>query len=421
MSIIQFIIEGLAMARKAIGANRMRSFLTMLGVATGIFAITGILTMVNSLQTSLTENIASLGNTTLFVHHWPWAERGEEWYKFINRPQVDYRDYWKLKQGLSRVSGVSYQVSARNQTVRAEGRSVSLVEVVGVTHDAVVVADMRFQRGRYFSEVESHLGSAVCIVGDNVARQLFPGQDALGQYVRIQGRRLRIIGVAEKKGSSLFPGMVSDDDRVMLPYKVLANMFNVNMRGLDKVIVIKAASHEDLPYVEDEITGLVRAARGLKPRTENNFAINKQEALMNTFDRFFGNLEIGGWVISIFSILIGGFSIGNIMYISVRERTNEIGVQKALGSTRSFILYQFLSESVLICLIGGLIGLLLAFMLGALVQAIMAGMDVPFQVRFAAGDVLLAMGLSVFIGLVSGFVPAVLASRLDPVSAIRHA
>ncbi|RMG73562.1 MAG: ABC transporter permease, partial [Bacteroidetes bacterium] len=366
MNVLQFLTEGIRLALKAIGTNRMRAFLTMLGVGTGIFAITSILTMVNSLKVSLTEGIAALGNTVLFVHHWPWAEGGEEWYKFINRPMVSYSDYQDLKQRLTHVDGVCLEATARGQTVRAEGRSLSNIELGGVTHDKVVIGEMAFSEGRYFSEIESHLGSAVCFVGDNIAKELFPDGDALNNTLRVQGKRLRIVGIMERKGAGLFPGMPSEDDRVYVPYKVLAGMFNLNKRGIEKVIQIKATSHEDLPYVEEEVIGIMRASRGLKPATENNFAINKQEALMERFEQFFGVLATGGWWISIFSILIGGFSIANIMYISVRERTREIGVQKALGSTRSFILFQFLMEAVLICLIGGLLGLwavaLLAFL-----------------------------------------------------------
>lgn len=398
----------------------MRAFLTMLGVATGIFVITGILTMVNSLQKSATESVANLGNTTIFVHHWPWAERGDDWYKFIGRPKVSFRDFQKLKQNLNRVRGVSYEVTLRNQSVRAGSQSMSSMEVLGVTHDAGEVKGMSFDDGRYFTEVESHLGSSVCIVGAKVAENLFPDSRPIGQYIRIRGKRMRIIGVQEKKGAALFPGMPSEDERIYIPYRQLTGMMNTEKRSVEKVITVKADKYEELELVESDIIGLMRSARGLKPKVENNFAINKQEALMNRFDSFFGYLKTGGWVISIFSILIGGFSIGNIMYISVRERTSEIGVQKALGSTRPFILYQFISEAIYICLLGGLIGLGLVFLLGGLVQVIITQLSIPFTVSFSVFDVMIGLGLSAFIGLISGFMPALLAAKMDPVIAIRQ-
>jgi putative ABC transport system permease protein len=401
------------------GANRQRSFLTMLGVATGIFAITGILTMVNSLQSSLTRNISSLGNTVLFVHHWPWAEGRQEWYKFVGRPKASYRDFQKLKQNLHRVSGVSYEVTIRNEAMRAMGRDVSGVEVTGVTQDELLVRDLHFQSGRFFTDIESHLGSSVCIIGANLASNLFPQSEALGQSVRLGGKRLQVIGVQARQGAPLFPGMPNEDDKVYLPYRLVASMYSLNSRNIDKMIVIKAESHEAVPWVENETEGLVRTARGLQPRVENNFAINKQEALMERFNLFFGYLDTGGWVISLFSILIGGFSIGNIMYISVRERTMEIGVQKALGATNGFILYQFVMEALLLCGLGGILGLVMIFGVGGLIQLLLAQLQIPLTVSFSPQDVLAGLGVSLLIGLLAGIIPSFIAARLDPVEAIR--
>ena len=356
MNVFQFIWEGLKIALEAIGTNRMRAFLTMLGVATGIFVITSILTLVNTLQVNLTQSIAALGNTTIFVHHFPWDQNGQDWHKFFNRPRVDYRDYSRLKQNLRRVEGVSYEIAARGQMIKAGRESASNVEVVGASYDAGKMHNFEFDWGRFFSEMEIQSGAPICILGHNIAENIFPDQVALDKYVQVNNKRLKVVGVLAKKGDAILPGMPSDDNRVFLPFRIMPRIYNMNSRRVDRVITIKAERREDLEWVENETIGIIRAARGLKPSIENNFAINKQEALMNRFDSFFGNLEIGGWVISIFSILIAAFSIGMIMYISVRERTNEIGIQKALGSTRRFILYQYITEAILICVIGGAFG-----------------------------------------------------------------
>jgi len=420
MNTLRYILEGLKMSYKAIWSSKMRSILTMLGVATGIFAITGILTMVNSLQSSITSNLSALGNTTIFVHHWPWAEGGEEWYKFVNRPKVSYRDFIRLKSDLENVNAVGYEVTARGQSVQAQGRSASMIDVVGITNDMGKVKELNFSQGRFFSELESHLGKNICILGYNIAESLFPSSAAVGKYVRVGKKRLLVIGVMAKQGGSFFPGMPSEDDRVYVPYKTLPSMYNLYDRKIDKVITIKASEYKDLPQVEESTSAIMRASRGLKPRMEDNFAINKQEALMKRFESIFGYLETGGWVISIFSILIGGFSIGNIMYISVKERTNEIGVQMALGSSRDFVLFQFLAEAIILCLIGGLLGILITLGLGSLIQAFLSRTDLSLQVAFALEDLGIGLFVAFLIGLLAGLVPASMAARLDPVVAIRQ-
>jgi putative ABC transport system permease protein len=332
---------------------------------------------------------------------------------------MSFEDYRMLRQQLTRVQGVAFNATMRGQNLRAEGRSVSNIEVVGTTHDLLNIVDLQIEEGRYFSPIESHLGNPVCMVGANIATSLFPDRPAVGQNIRVGGKRFLIIGTRKKQGANLFGG-TSEDDKIWIPYTIMSTLYNLNGRGSEKMIMIKAATYEDLPYVESETEGIIRNSRGLKPKAESNFAINKQEALMNRMGDFFGYLDLGGWVISIFSILIGGFSIGNIMYISVRERTSEIGVQKALGSTRSFLLFQYITESVMICLLGGLIGLGLVFLMGMGIQAILNALSVPLTISFASGDIMTGLGLAAGIGLLSGFVPATMAATLDPVTAIRH-
>ena len=420
MNVFQFIIEGIKIALEAIRTSKLRAFLTMLGVATGIFAITSILTMVNSLERSITDNLSSLGNTTLFVHHWPWKDNSQDWYKYFNRPQVSYQDFQRLKQKLDGVSGVSFQATFSGQVVKAGGQSVEQTTVNGVTYDMAAISSLEFEEGRYFSEVEDQVGSSVCLLGYNIAEGLFPGKPALGDYVRLRGKRLRVVGIIKKQGGLPF-GPSSIDDQVFVPYRVAASMYNLTRRSVDKVITVKALSYDNLDYVENEIIGIVRTSRGLKPNQENNFAINKQESLMEMIGAFFAVLKGGGYIISFFSILIGAFSIGMIMYISVRERTNEIGIQKALGATRPFILFQFLAESVIICLLGGAMGLALVYGVAATAQQIMESMNIDMNIAVTAHEVSLGLRFAVITGLVSGLIPATIAATMDPVQAIRHA
>lgn len=419
MNLLQRILESLRFAWKAIRSNRQRSLLTMLGVGTGIFAITGILTMVNSLQVSVTAGLESLGNTVYFIHNWPWAQDRDDWYEFFNRPQMSYSDYLALENGLNDAEAIMFQATARGQIVQAGGNSASGVEVNGQTKDAAILGSWELMEGRQISELEFYRGAAVAILGINVAESLFPGTSAVGKYFRVGGKRMLVVGVMERRGQGLIQFGASDDDKVFIPFQKFGGMYALNSRGVDKVIAVKAKEYENLAFVEQESIGLIRSARGLNIRQEDNFSINKQEALMSRFENVFGYLRIGGIVISIFSVLIGGFSIGNIMYISVRERTNEIGVQKALGSAKGFILSQFLTEALMLCLLGGMIGIGFVFLIGLMVQAVLGTMDLALDVSFSVGDLLTGMGVAAFIGLVAGTVPAFMAARLDPVEAIR--
>ena len=417
MNLAQFVYEGLKMAFKAIGSYRLRAFLTMLGVGTAIFVITSILTMVNSMRTSVTENLSEMGNTTLFVHNWPWKDNSADWFKYINRPRVSYQEYQRLKQGLDGIEGVSFTVSTNAKSAKAKGRSVSNINVQGITEDEGLLTDFEFAAGRFLSENEFRNGSSVCVIGHDIAENLFPDTEPLNKTLRLGSKQLKIIGVLERTGEGFFD---NQDESLYIPYKLAPRIFNLRQRFADKVIAIKISNPDDRDYVEDEVIGIMRAARNLKPKEENNFAINKPESIINAIDNVFKYLEYGGWVISIFSILIGGFSIGNIMYISVRERTKEIGVQKALGSTRGFILFQFLAEALLICLMGGLLGLVCVFGLAELAQLLIQQTGVSMNIFVSSGNISMALGLSLAIGLLSGFIPALIASSVDPVVAIRR-
>lgn len=412
----QFIIEGIVMALRALRSHRLRALLTIFGVATGIFAITGILTLVYSMQTTLTEKISALGNTTMFVHHVPWTEDRADWYKFRNRPPITYADFSYASSRLDRLDGMSFEISVSDKTLQAEGRSVSGVSVVGATHDLILARPLELYAGRYFSDIESHLGRPVCLMGYSIATALFPDQNPVGQYVRIGKNRMLIIGVIDKQGANLFGGG-SDDEKVYIPYETLAKLYDTQHKY--GIMIIRADAYENVTLVSENLRAIMRAGRSLKPSVEDNFAINQQEALMERFDSFFNYLEWGGTVISIFSILIGGFSIGNIMYISVRERTQEIGVQKALGATRGFVLFQFLAEAICLCLIGGIVGILLTFLLGSLIQAVLSGLALPFTVSYSPWHMLYGLGIAFLIGLVAGILPAGTAASLDPVVAIR--
>lgn len=412
------ITEAFRIAIHAITSHRLRTFLTMLGISIGIYAITVISTLVYSMQMSLTSSLSALGNTVLYVHNWPWKDNSEDWFKYFNRPKVNYRDFLKLKNNLKNVEGVSFEAVKNGVTLKSGGNSVDNARAVGVTYDYQIISDLKFSFGRFFSPLEITAGRNVCILGYGISRILFADANPIGRYIIHRGKRLLVIGILEKEGSPDIFGQ-SNDEMMIVPFPVMSQLYNLSGRRIDKVISIKAVSYEKVPEVESDIIGLIRAARGLKPNIEDNFSINKQEALMEELNSIFGALNTGGIFISLLALLVGGFGIANILFVSVKERTAETGIQKALGATREFILMQFLLEALLLCLLGGIVGIAFLYLTVIVATLLLQYLDINITVYVAFKDILIGIGLSLFIGLVSGIWPSYQAAKMDPVEAIR--
>jgi putative ABC transport system permease protein len=416
MKLLSFLSEGFSFAVQAINSYRSRAFLTVMGVAIGIFVITGIRSMVNSMESSITKNLSALGSTTMFVHNWPWKDNSEDWFKYLGRPKVSYEDYVKVKNNLPYAEGVYYEASFGGQTAKREGRSISSIRVIGATEDMNMIKDLDLREGRPISQVEFFRGANVCMLGYNVYKGLFEDGYATGKTVRIRGSRLTVVGVINRRGINIGP---SEDDAVYVPYRTASHMYNLNRRGVEKMMTVKAVSTEKMDYVESELIGLMRASRGLRPTAEDNFSINKQEMLISQVNSIFSTLRGAGDLISAFSILVGLFSIGLIMYITVRERTKEIGIQKSLGASKGFILYQFLVEAVIVCVIGGAIGMVGVYGLTEYVQHLVEQNDLPFTIRVTQSEISFGTLITLVMGLLAGSIPAYLASSVDPVVALR--
>lgn len=416
MKFISFFREGINFAVDALTSYKSRTILTILGVAIGVFVITGIRTMINSMEHSITKNLETLGNTTIFVHNWPWKDVGDDFYKYWGRPKVSYQDYQKVSDNLKYIDGSYYQVTFGGQTIKREGKSISPVSVFGVTSDYETIVEWTLVDGRPISQAEFFRAGQVCILGYNLYKGLFEGKNALGETIRIRGKRLTVVGVAEKQGSLFGPSV---DDGIFVPYKTAAVMYNLNNRGVDKVMAVKASSVKRIDYVESELIGIMRSSRGLRPTAEDNFSINKQEMLMNQINGLFGTLRGVGLVISTFAVLVGLVSIGLIMFISVRERTRQIGIQKSLGASKSFILYQFLSEAVIICLLGGVLGLLMVYGLMEFVDYLVQKNELPLDIQLTRNEITFGSVISLVMGLLAGIIPAYVASSVDPVIALR--
>jgi putative ABC transport system permease protein len=412
MIIFRLIGESFRFAADALRQNKTRTILSLLGITIGIFTIIFVFSAVDTLRSKLQESVDKLGSKTVFVQKWPWGGFGDyPWWKYVNRPEPSLRDYDLLRNRLEYAQGVSYEISANSRTVKYRSSSVEGVGIRAASQDFNKTWNLDFQDGRYFTENEGRAGSPVVLVGADVAEGLFAGSDPIGKSITVMGRKLTVVGVFKKEGEDMM-GM-SQDKNIVMNLNFAKGIMDVESERYDPTITVRGYEHIDLDEIESEIRGAMRSIRRIRPGAEEDFALNKSTIASNQLDQMFGAVDIAGWIIGGFSILVGGFGIANIMFVSVKERTNIIGIQKSLGAKNYFILLQFLFEAVALCLMGGALGLLFVYLLTLGITA--AG----FEMILFFKNVVLGVGISVAIGTISGFWPAFSASRLDPVEAIR--
>ncbi len=411
-TLIKLIKESLIFALHEISVNKLRTALSLLGITIGIFSIISVFTIFDSLEIEIRESLQSLGNDVLYIQKWPWtAEGGEyEWWEFMKRPEPRLSDLREIQRRSVASEAVVFTASV-NRTVKFRNNSIEDVSIEAVSDEYDRLMTIDIAEGRYFSPVEFTNGKNVALIGYNIAENLFPGTGAVGKRIKVFGNKVEVIGVLKKEGEDIFGG--SADENVILPVNFARNFLDLrNLNGT--TLMVKARPGVSLEELKDELTGILRSVRSLKPRAKDNFAINKIDLLTEEINAFFNTIAVVGWIIGGFSLLVGGFGIANIMFVSVKERTSIIGIQKSLGCKRYFILVQFLSEAVFLSLFGGVVGLLVVYGL-TLLPSDMIGMDFILT----RGNIAIGLGVSAGIGLVSGLIPALQASRLDPVEAMR--
>jgi len=402
------------MAVQSVTVNRLRAMLSLLGITIGIFAIIAVFTIVDSLETNIRESVESLGSDVLYVQKWPWAPaEGEEyaWWKYMNRPLATLEEYEYLKDNSKGAKNVAF-ISAVGRGIEYGNSNIDNVGVAGVTDEFKDIRAFELEEGRYFSPIEMNAGRNVTVIGSTIAEKLFEGSDPIGKYVKLFGSKVLVIGVVEKEGQGTFSGQILDDV-AMLPLNFYMGYIDIRKEYADPQIWVQARPEVGVQELTFEVTQLLRSHRRLKPADEDNFALNQTSIINNQLDQLFAVLKIAGFFIGIFSIIVGGFGIANIMFVSVKERTHIIGIQKALGAKRYFILTQFLFESVMLSVAGGVIGLLIVFL-----GATAISMSGDFSVYLTMDNILLGIGISSLIGLISGIFPAWQGARMDPVVAI---
>jgi putative ABC transport system permease protein len=413
MLALRLTFESFRFAWQALRSNLLRTTLSLLGVTIGIFSIIAVFTLVDSLERNIKDSLAFVGKDVLYVQKWPWFFGGGQypWWKYFQRPAPTLEEYRYLQDNLENASYIAILDDQSNVTLKNGNNSLD-AEVMGITYDFNQITEVPVANGRYFSPQEIESARNVTIIGAEIAETLFPvGFDPVGKEIKIKGIRFLVVGVQEKKGKSMFDFGGNPDTKCYIPYLTFAKMFQTRWSQPD--IVVKGFERDQgLVQLESEITGLLRTRRGLKPAQDDSFAINRPEGALKAISGVFGVLTLAGWVIGSFSILVGGFGIANIMFVSVKERTNLIGIQKSLGAKNYFILFQFLFEAVVLSLIGGVVGLLLV---GALTLVPLGSLQLLFSVKNAV----LGLGVASLIGMISGILPALVAARMDPVIAIR--
>lgn len=409
---IRLIKESCGFAIAALKDNKTRTLLSLLGVTIGIMTIIGVFSAVDTLRGNLEDSVKKIGSRTLYVEKWPW-DGGPDfpWWKYVNRPEPKYMDYESVGNRMTTAEKVAYSISISNSTAKYKNNSASNITVVAGTHDVYQIRNLEITEGRYFTDQESRGGTGSVVLGATIAEGLFPTESPIGKYVTLLGRKIQVIGVLKKEGSGMLLD-VSNDEVAYIPFTLGRNL--VNYENYSPSISIEVNENYSLDEAESELIGIMRSARRIAPQRESDFSINKTTLITAQLDQMFTIINLAGFCIGIFSILVGGFGIANIMFVSVKERTNLIGIQKALGAKQYFILTQFLVESILLCLIGGAIGLGIVYGLAALVSVTM---DVTIVVSMKM--VVLTTTLSTIIGLIAGIVPAINAARMDPVEAIR--
>jgi putative ABC transport system permease protein len=401
-------------AMQALKSNLTRTILSLLGVTVGIFAIIAVFTLVDSLEKNIKSSFSFLGSNVVTVNRFQFVGGPDyPWWKYFRRPYSTYSEYTFLKEKLRNAEAVSFSAGA-NTTVQFGSNSYKGTNLTGVTYTYKDVYDVPVQKGRFFTESEINGSRNVAIIGEKVANTLFPNAEPIGKEIKIKGAKFVVIGIFELEGEGLFE-IASKDEAAMIPYGSFTKLFFVGKNGIEPSIAVKGLESDiGMIALENELIGSLRAKRGLKPTEEDNFSLNKSEFIMNTLGSIFDVISGAGWVIGGFSILVGGFGIANIMFVSVKERTNIIGIQKSLGAKNYFILFQFLFEAVFLSLIGGVTGIIIVYGLTFLQLG-------SLELILSLKNIVLGLGISSIIGVVSGIVPATLAAKLDPVEAIRAA
>ncbi|MEY4058586.1 MAG: hypothetical protein RLZ50_1798 [Bacteroidota bacterium] len=415
IKVLTILWNSFKMALQELRVNKLRTFLSLFGITIGIFCIIGVLATIDSLQTKIKSDLSSFGNNTIYIDKWSYGGGGGEgdypWWKYMKRPSMKVSEMETIQKKSYLASNIAFFVSSQ-QPFSYEENVLKGVLLYGITNDFNKIQAFNIAYGRYFKDTDFERGVPFGVIGYEVASELFgKPEKALGKTVSYRGRRLAVIGIIEKQGSSMLGGF-DYDKSCIVTYNYFASVFNPD--NSSPYIMVQAKPGIPSKALQDELNGVMRQLRKLSPTQEDNFTCNDVAQFKDQIESVFGSINSGGWAIAGLSLIVGAFGVANIMFVTVRERTSQIGLKKAIGARSSTILYEFLLESAFLCIIGGLVGLFLVWILALALSTVL-----PFAITIAPSIIVLALSICIILGVIAGIIPASIASKMNPVDAIR--
>lgn len=414
-NITQIIGTSTVQAFHELRANKLRTFLSLLGITIGIFCIISVLTVLDSLKNNIQKEVATLGSDVLYVGRWPWMDEGGEykWWEYWRRPSMTPTEMKAIESQIPDVSFATLCLASRQLDVKHNDMELGSIQGYAVMTGFDKIQNIEIANGRYLSAAELDGGTNSVILGDEICNGLFPGNvNPLGKTVTFHGRKFMVVGVMKKVGQNM--AGFDFDNGVIYPYYAAAAVLDVKSLNYDPMLAVKAAKGRNIDEVKYEVEGVLRRVRKVRPGQANDFSINQLSQVSERLNLVFGTIDVIAWVIGGFSLIVGAFGIANIMFVTVKERTKIIGLKKAIGARSSSILWEFLLEAIVLCLLGGLIGILIVLILSAVVTQF-----IGFDITLSMSNFFIGIFVSIFVGILSGVIPALSASRLDPVVAIR--